>query len=141
MGKWVGVGAAQRGAIIFALAVQVFGIAASRRQLPEGRMLAVVRGVFISAYAAVAVTGAASVMRGLMGQVENWETWAATFYLVLIFPFSPCSSNVLSRHNRSVRHGVAATANKRSRRAEVGRVVAGARGSDRSVWAPHSTHL
>ncbi|MGV9544603.1 hypothetical protein [Nocardia beijingensis] len=73
MGEWVGVGAAQRGAITFALAVQVFGIAVSRRQPPEGRIRAVVRGVFISAYAAVAVTGAAAVMRGLMGQVEDWE--------------------------------------------------------------------
>lgn len=32
VGEWVGVGAAQRGAITFALAVQVFGIAVSRRQ-------------------------------------------------------------------------------------------------------------
>ncbi|WP_039800283.1 hypothetical protein [Nocardia araoensis] len=85
VGELVGVGAAQRGAIVFALAVQVFGIAVSRRQPPEGRMRAVVRGVFVSAYAAVAVTGAAAVMRGLMGQVENWEIWAATLYLALIF--------------------------------------------------------
>ncbi|WP_280496112.1 hypothetical protein [Nocardia asiatica] len=85
VGDFVGVGLAQRGAIVFALMVQLFAIVVSRRQPPEGRLRAAVRGAFIIAYAAVAVTAAVAVVRGLMGKVENWEIWVAPFYLMFIF--------------------------------------------------------
>lgn len=101
-----------------------------------------VRGVFISAYAAVAVTGAAAVTRGMMGQVEDWEIRTAPFCLALVF-FSSRRVRAMckSPHGHSVRHGAAATANRRSRRAEVGRVIAGALGSERfRLGTTHSTH-
>ncbi len=85
VGDMVGVGPAQRGAIVFALTVQLFAIAVSRRQPPEGRLRAAVRGAFVIAYAAVAVTGAVAVVTGLMGKVENWEIWVTPFYLMFIF--------------------------------------------------------
>ncbi len=48
VGDMVGVGLAQRGAIMFALTVQLLAIAVSRRQPPEGRLRAAVRGAFLS---------------------------------------------------------------------------------------------
>ncbi|MGY5306009.1 hypothetical protein [Nocardia gipuzkoensis] len=85
MGDMVGVGLAQRGAIVFALTVQLLAIAVSRRQPPEGRLRAAVRSAFAIAYAAVAITGAVAVVRGLMGKAENWEIWVTPFYLMFIF--------------------------------------------------------
>ncbi|WP_159920703.1 MULTISPECIES: hypothetical protein [Nocardia] len=85
VGEMVGVGPAQRVAIVFALIVQLFAIAVSRRRPPEGRLRAVVRGAFVSAYAVVTVAAAVAVVKGLMGKVENWEIWVTPFYLMFIF--------------------------------------------------------
>ncbi len=71
VGDMVGVGLAQRGSIVFALTVQLFAIVVSRRQPPAGRLWSTVRGAFISAYVAVAVTGAVAVVTGLMAR---WRT-------------------------------------------------------------------
>ncbi|SUE28816.1 Uncharacterised protein [Nocardia farcinica] len=65
--EWAGLGAVQRAAIGYALIAQVVAIAVSWRTPPAGASLVVVRTLFFSAFAALAVSAA------LLAREDDWE--------------------------------------------------------------------
>ncbi|WP_280506090.1 hypothetical protein [Nocardia farcinica] len=76
--EWAGLGAVQRAAIGCALVAQVMAIAVSWRTPPAGASLVVVRTLFFSAYAALAVSAA------LLAGEDDWELLTVPIFACMI---------------------------------------------------------
>ncbi|WP_067856168.1 hypothetical protein [Nocardia shimofusensis] len=76
--EWAGLGVVQRAAIGYALVCQVVAIAASWRTPPVGASLVVVRTLFFSAYAALAVSAA------LLAGEDDWNILTVPIFAFMI---------------------------------------------------------